>query len=65
MGWRPIRTSEKLDIAEGSRERLPRRFRDCDAPASNRLGQCGKPDYQSCFEPTTGTLETFVTLAAI
>jgi hypothetical protein len=35
------------------------------APASNRLGQCGKPGYQSCFEPTTGTLETFVTLAAI
>jgi hypothetical protein len=32
---------------------------------SNRLGQCGKPGYQSRFEPMTGTLETFVTLAAI
>jgi hypothetical protein len=29
------------------------------------IGQCGKPGYQSRFEPMTGTLETFVTLAAI
>jgi hypothetical protein len=40
-------------------------FAIATAPAANRLGQCGKPGYQSCFEPTTGTLETFVTLAAI
>jgi hypothetical protein len=40
-------------------------FAIATAPASNRLGQCGKPGYQSRFEPTTGTLETFVTLAAI
>jgi hypothetical protein len=44
---------------------LPRRFAIATAPASNRLGQCDKPDYQCCFEPMTGTLETFVTLAAI
>jgi hypothetical protein len=35
------------------------------AVVSTRLGQCGKPCYQSRFEPMTGTLETFVTLAAI
>jgi hypothetical protein len=40
-------------------------FAIATAPASNRLGQCGKPGYQSRFEATTGTLETFVTLAAI
>jgi hypothetical protein len=40
-------------------------FAIATAPASNRLGQCGKPGYQSSFESTTGTLETFVTLAAI
>jgi len=40
-------------------------FAIATAPASNRLGQCGKPGYRSRFEATTGTLETFVTLAAI
>jgi hypothetical protein len=40
-------------------------FAIATAPASNRLRQCGKPGYQSRFEPMTGTLETFVTLAAI
>jgi hypothetical protein len=40
-------------------------FAIATAPASNRLGQCGKPGYQSRFEPMTGTLETLVTLAAI
>jgi len=38
-------------------------FAIATAPASNRLGQCGKPGYQSRFEPMTGALETFVTLA--
>jgi hypothetical protein len=40
-------------------------FAIATAPASNRLGQRGKPGYQSRFESTTGPLETFVTLAAI
>src|SRR4029077_2258364 len=40
-------------------------FAIATTPPSMRLGRCGKPGYQSRFEPTTGTLETFVTLAAI
>ena len=47
-----------LDIAEGSRERLPRRFRDCD-----RAGlQSPRPVRQAGLSVP---LETFVTLAAI
>ena len=34
-------------------------------PAANHLGRCGKPGCQARFEPMTGALETFVTLAAI
>jgi hypothetical protein len=44
---------------------LPRRCGDCDRAGLQCLGQCGKPGYQSRFEPMTGTLETLVTLAAV
>jgi hypothetical protein len=56
----PLRFSalRLLEIAEGSRERLPRRFRDCD-----RAGlQSPRPVRQARLSVP---LETFVTLAAI
>ncbi len=67
--WRADEVGVRSELPENwtsPRARATRAgFAIATAPASNRLGQCGKPGYQSRFEPTTGTLETFVTLAAV